>query len=192
MQIHRFPLDRQLDMMDCGPASLKMVAKHYGKYYSLPYLRDLCGNTREGVSLAGISHGAKSIGLRSLAAHCSTKDIIEKVPLPVIIHWDNSHFVVLYDVRERKNGGAKFHIADPARGYVTYNREEFEDKWIKKNENKTSGIALILEPQADFKQRQAGEKAERGRHLENIMGYFTPYKKSFAYLGMVMFLNQVL
>src|SRR5690606_10472484 len=183
-----FPIDRQLDMMDCGPASLKMVAKYYGKYYSLQYLRDLCGNTREGVSLAGISHGAESIGLRSLAAHCTLEDIVEKVPLPVIIHWDNSHFVVLYDVRQKRNGNLKFYVADPAKGYVSYNQSEFEEKWIKRNENKTSGVALLLEPQADFKQRQAGEKAERGRHLENIMGYFLPYKKSFLYLATVMLL----
>lgn len=186
--LKNFPLDKQLDMMDCGPASLKMISKYYGKYYSLQYLRDLCGNTREGVSLAGISHGAEVIGLRSLAAHCSTQDLIDKVPLPIIIHWDNSHFVVLYDIKEKLNNKANFYVADPARGYVTYDKNEFEDKWIKRNENKTSGIALILEPQADFKQRQAGEKAERGRNLENIMGYFLPYKKSFLYLGIVMLL----
>lgn len=188
MKIKSFPLDKQLDMMDCGPASLKMIAKYYGKYYSLQYLRDLCGNTREGVSLAGISHGAETIGLRSLAAHCSTDDIIEKVPLPIIIHWNNSHFVVLYNVKEKRNKKATFYVADPAKGHISYSKEEFEDKWIKRNENKTSGIALILEPQADFKQRQAHEKAERGRHLENIVGYFTPYKKSFLYLGLVMLL----
>jgi ATP-binding cassette subfamily B protein len=89
---------------------------------------------------------------------------------------------------KRQGYNAKFHIADPAKGYVNYNREEFENRWIQKNENKTSGIALILEPQADFKQRQAGERAERGRHMENIMGYFLPYKKSFVYLGVVMLL----
>lgn len=188
MKFEPFPLDRQLDMMDCGPASLKMVAKYYGKYYSLQYLRDLCGNTREGVSLTGVSHGAESIGLRTLAAHCTTKDLIEKVPLPIIIHWNNSHFVVLYKIRERHKGTAKFYIADPAKGYVSYIQEDFENKWVKQNENKATGIALILEPQADFKQRQAGEKAERGRHLENIVGYFLPYKKSFAYLGIVMLL----
>lgn len=188
MKLNNFPLDRQLDVMDCGPASLKMIAKYYGKYYSLQYLRDLCGNTREGVSLSGISHGAETIGIRSLAAHCSTEDLIEKVPLPIIIHWDNSHFVVLYNINEKRNGKATFYVADPAKGHVSYSKEEFEDKWIKRNENKTSGIALILEPQADFKQRQAHEKAERGRNLENIVGYFTPYKKSFLYLGMVMLL----
>lgn len=77
-----------------------MIAKFYGKYYSLQYLRDLCGNTREGVSLAGNSHGAETIGLRSLAAHCTIADIIEKIPLPIIVHWDNSHFVVLHAVKE--------------------------------------------------------------------------------------------
>lgn len=188
MLYKNFPLDRQLDKMDCGPATLKMISKYYGKYYSLQYLRHLCGNTREGVSLAGISHGAETIGLRSLAAHCSIDDIIEKVPLPIIIHWNNSHFVVLYHVAKKRNGKAIFYIADPAKGYLTYDQGEFENKWIKHNENKNSGIALILEPQADFKQRQAGEKAERGKHLENILGYFIPYKKSFLYLGSVMLL----
>ena len=51
-----FPYEYQLDGMDCGPACLKVIAKHFGKYYSLQYLRDLCGITREGVSfLAGRS-----------------------------------------------------------------------------------------------------------------------------------------
>jgi len=67
MNLKSFPLDRQLDMMDCGPACLKMITKYYGKYYSLQYLRDLCGNTREGVSLAGLSHGAEIIGLGCLS-----------------------------------------------------------------------------------------------------------------------------
>ncbi|WP_035141916.1 cysteine peptidase family C39 domain-containing protein [Flavobacterium daejeonense] len=33
MNLNNFPVDRQLDMMDCGPACLKMIAKHYGKFY---------------------------------------------------------------------------------------------------------------------------------------------------------------
>lgn len=188
MNLKSFPIDRQLDLMDCGPASLKMIAKYYGKYYSLQYLRDLCGNNREGVSLKGISHGAEFIGLRTLAAHCSIDNLIEKVPLPLILHWNNSHFVVLYNVYRKRNGNVKFYVADPAKGKVRYNQDEFEEKWIKKNENRTSGVVLLLEPQADFKQRHADERSERGRHLENIMGYFLPYKKSFLYLGIVMLL----
>jgi len=187
MTIKPFPIDRQLDLMDCGPASLKMIAKYYGKYYSLQYLRDLCGNTREGVSLAGISHGAEAIGLRTLAIRCSINDLIERVPLPLIMHWDSNHFVVLYNVVTKRNGGTQFCIADPLKGKIKYNTEEFEGRWLS-NENRTKGIGLLLEPMADFKQRQEGEKTERGRNLENILGYFYPYRKSFFYLGVVMLL----
>jgi len=34
-----FPHYRQLDAKDCGPTCLRMVAKHYGKNYSLQTLR---------------------------------------------------------------------------------------------------------------------------------------------------------
>ena len=36
----------QLDAMDCGPASLKMIAAYYGKEYSIQTLRDYCHITR--------------------------------------------------------------------------------------------------------------------------------------------------
>lgn len=91
-------------------------------------------------------------------------------------------------MKEKRNGNVTFYVTDPAKGHINYTKEEFEEKWIKRNENKTSGIALILEPQADLNKRQADEKAERERHLENITGYFLPYKKSFLYLGIVILL----
>ena len=35
----KFPHYKQLDAMDCGPTCLRIVAKYYGKSYSLQYLR---------------------------------------------------------------------------------------------------------------------------------------------------------
>ena len=37
MILKRFPTEYQMDAKDCGPASLKMVAKYFGRYYSLLY-----------------------------------------------------------------------------------------------------------------------------------------------------------
>ena len=68
MKLNIFPCDRQLDMMDCGPACLKMIAKHHGKFYSLQYLRDKCGITKEGVSFLDLSHAAEDIGHPASAA----------------------------------------------------------------------------------------------------------------------------
>jgi len=38
MKINKFPYYNQLDSRDCGPTCLRMVAKHYGKSYSLQML----------------------------------------------------------------------------------------------------------------------------------------------------------
>lgn len=79
--VKKSPTERQLNIINCSPASLKMITKYSGKYYSLQHLRDLCGNTQEGVSLAGISNGDEAIGLRTLATHCTVDKIIEKYQL---------------------------------------------------------------------------------------------------------------
>ena len=62
-----FPFTHQLDAMDCGPACLKMISDHHGRAVSLQKLREKCHISREGVSLAGISEAAESLGLRTMA-----------------------------------------------------------------------------------------------------------------------------
>lgn len=62
-----FPFYKQLDSMDCGPACLRMVAKHHGKNYSIQFLREKSYIDRAGVSLKGIAEAAETIGLRTLA-----------------------------------------------------------------------------------------------------------------------------
>ena len=43
----------QLDSMDCGPTCLRMIARYYGRRYSLETLRDKAFITRE----EGVSRG---------------------------------------------------------------------------------------------------------------------------------------
>lgn len=187
-----FPNDRQLDKMDCGPACLKMIAKYYGKFYSIQYLRDKCGVTREGSSLFDLIYAAEDIGLRSLSIKCKLDDLISKVPLPVIIHWDNSHFVVLYDIKvKKKHLNSVFYVSDPARGLQKYSASEFVSRWYKKK-NDHEGVLIALEPQADFYQREANEKIERKKTIENFLSYFKPYKTSFINLFIVMLLVTIM
>ncbi len=102
MRYKSFPNDRQLDLMDCGPSCLKMIAKYYGKYYSIQFLRDLCGISKEGVSLRGISYAAEQIGLRSLSAKCSLNDIIYKITSPAGVFFKLNQ--IEYKSRQRENG----------------------------------------------------------------------------------------
>ena len=63
--IKPFPHYQQLDSMDCGPSCLRMIAKYYGRSYSLQNLRERSFITRQGVSMLGISDAAESIGFRT-------------------------------------------------------------------------------------------------------------------------------
>ena len=67
-----FPHFPQMEAMDCGPASLKMIAKYYGKSYTMQTLRERCFITREGVSMQGISDAAERIGFRTLGVRLDT------------------------------------------------------------------------------------------------------------------------
>lgn len=59
MNLKPFPHYQQLDEMDCGSTSLRMIAKYYGKEYSAEMLRQHCYITRNGVFMLGINESAE-------------------------------------------------------------------------------------------------------------------------------------
>lgn len=178
MILNRFPVEYQMDSQDCGPASLKIIAKHFGKFYSLQFLRDRCGITKEGVSLLDLSTGAESIGLRTLAVKCTITDVVKNVPLPAIIFWKDSHFVVVYYADKKY-----IWVSDPAKGRVKYSHDEFRKGWYQKDEK--LGVLLGIEPTADFKESKA-EKRQKKNSFMSILKYFTPYKKNFWLIFVIM------
>lgn len=180
MKFCRFPVEYQMDSHDCGPASLKIIAKHFGKYYSLQYLRDRCGITKEGVSLHDISVGAENIGLRTLAVKCDVNEVVNSVPFPAIIFWNNNHFVVVYHADKKR-----IYVSDPARGRVKYSHETFKQGWYQRGENQ--GVLLAVEPTVDFKETKAEKEQKRNSFL-SILKYFTPYSHSFALIFVIMFI----
>ena len=178
MLFNRFPVEYQMDSQDCGPASLKIIAKHFGKFYSLQYLRDRCGITKEGVSLLDLSTGAESIGLRTLAIKCNIDDVVNSIPFPVIVFWNNNHFVVAYATDKRH-----IWVSDPAKGRIKYTHEQFRKGWYQKDEKQ--GVLLAVEPTADFKDSKA-QKAQRKNSFSSILKYFLPYKKNFSLVFIIM------
>ena len=82
----KFPTYVQLDSIDCGPTCLRIIAKYYGKNYSLQRLRDACHITREGVSLLGISDAAEKLGFRTMGVKITFEQLCEDVNFPCIVH----------------------------------------------------------------------------------------------------------
>lgn len=141
-----FPFFNQHDEMDCGPTCLQMVAKYYGKYFTLQELRKKSFLTREGVSLLGISEAAEAIGFHTIGVKISIQKLEEEVSLPCIVHWYQRHFIVVYKIQRKK-----VFVADPAVGLITYTKEEFKKGWLSTKENGgDEGVALLLEPSPLF------------------------------------------
>ena len=106
---NKFKWVKQHDSMQCGVSCLAMICRHYGKNYSLEYLDGFCHANIAGISMLGITDGAKSVGLNVMTVAAST-DELNKIALPCILHWTQNHFVVLYGVSTQ---GKRYSIADP-------------------------------------------------------------------------------
>ncbi|MDG1849343.1 MAG: cysteine peptidase family C39 domain-containing protein [Flavobacteriales bacterium] len=79
----KIPFYHQPDEMDCGPACLRMIAKHYGRTIFLEKLRKLSETTREGASLKNIANTAEKIGFRTLGVKINFQRLQEEAPLPI-------------------------------------------------------------------------------------------------------------
>lgn len=184
---NKFPHYHQLDAMDCGPSCLRMIAKYYGRSYSLQTLRSRSFITREGVSMLGISDAAESIGFRTSGVCVTLQQLVEDVPLPCILHWNQNHFVVCYNIKKKRHG-YRFYIADPTEQLTIYDEKEIEKCFLStKVDGEEKGTALTLEPGPDF-DNEKGESGAKNRSLTFFMRYLSPYKKQLfqLVLGMIV------
>lgn len=185
----KFPFYKQLDAMDCGPSCLRMIARWYGKVYSLQYLREHSYITRSGVSMLGISDAAENIGFRTGGYRMNFEQILE-VPLPFVAHWNGNHFVVVYHIRKK---GKRFEVcvADPANGLLVYDRAEFEKFWCStEKEGECQGHILALEPTPDFYTHESveGHKLKIGY----LLNYLRPYRSYFIQLALGMLTGSII
>jgi len=164
-----------------------MIAKQYGKNYSLQGLRERSFITREGVSLLGISEAAEQIGFRSMGVRIGWEQLASEATLPCIVHWNQNHFIVVYKII-RKN---IVFVADPAHGLVKYTQSEFLRYWLSdKQEGEEKGIALLLEPGPDFYTIE-DEKPDK-TNFRFLFQYLRPHKKFMLQVMLAMLLGSLL
>ncbi|MBB6503031.1 ATP-binding cassette subfamily B protein [Pedobacter cryoconitis] len=160
-----------------------MIAKYYGRNYSLQKLREICRINRDGVSLLGISEAAEKIGFRTSGVKIDLTQLNE-IELPCILHWRQRHFVVLYKI---KNGS--YFLSDPARGLIKYSLKEFTQNWISTKELH-DGIALIISPTPKFYE-EPGEKST-GLNWSLLLKYRYAYMRLILQLFFGLAIGSVL
>ncbi|MDF5706642.1 MAG: ABC transporter transmembrane domain-containing protein [Nostoc sp. S4] len=134
----RYPFFAQQSASDCGAASMVMVARYWGKRFSVNRLRDLANVDRNGASLRGLVAAAESIGFSTRPVKASLDKLAEQ-SLPAIAHWQGNHYIVVYKVTPKQ-----VILADPAIGQRSLSHAEFKAGW--------TGNTLLLEPTASIEQ----------------------------------------
>lgn len=180
--VMKFPFYKQLDAMDCGPTCLRMIARYYGKKFSVQQLREKSYIQRTGVNLLGISEAAESIGLRTTGVRTTIDKLKQQSKLPCILHWNQQHFVVLYKVA-KEYGRTYFYVADPAYGLLRYEEDSLMKCWLGSYRDKSlKGIAMLVEPTPQFYETEPIRYEKLS--LWYLVRYARPYRKMIVQLGL--------
>ncbi|WP_299113089.1 peptidase domain-containing ABC transporter [uncultured Winogradskyella sp.] len=131
----------QHDQSDCGVACLLSLINYYEGNNSLEKLRELSGTTKQGTTLLGLYQAASQLGFTAQGNEADIQAVInhkEPLILHVVIEKRLQHYVICYGYENDK-----FIIGDPAKGIITYTKEELENIWISKT-------CLTLTPNDNF------------------------------------------
>ena len=106
----RVPLILQSEAPECGIACVAMVASYHGHRTDLAAMRMRLAPSMKGVTLQHIATIAQTMKLSPRGVQAPL-EMLGKLRLPAILHWDMNHFVVL-----TRADGRRITVHDPARG----------------------------------------------------------------------------
>ena len=135
--VAKVPVVMQMEMLECGAASLTMVLAYYDKWIPLEQVREDCSVSRDGSNAKNILIAARNYGLTAKAYRYDPERLKEVGKFPMIVHWEFNHFIVLNGFK-----GNKVYVNDPARGDVVMTYDQFDEGY--------TGICLMFEPGENF------------------------------------------
>jgi ATP-binding cassette, subfamily B, bacterial CvaB/MchF/RaxB len=116
------PLIFQSEIVECGLASMAMVACYYGYKLDMLAMCKRFSANLTGMNLQQLIELGDNLGLACRALQCPIEEV-HKLQTPCILHWGMNHFVVLKKV-SGKDTVTKFAINDPTVGKRSLNAKE--------------------------------------------------------------------
>ncbi len=179
----KYPFIRQYSEEDCGAACIAMIAKQYGRRFSLSHVREAVGTGQLGTSLLGLRRGAEGLGFFARSGRVSVEIFenfdIERIPLPAVVHWKGLHWVVLYGKRRNH-----YVIGDPAIGIRYLSTDELRKGW-------SNGVMLLLVPDEAFYCQPHDKTDGFARFLQRILPYRATLFQAFTYAQLIGLLSLI-
>lgn len=97
-----------------------MVAGKYNVHKTLRELRDMAGIGRDGITMYTMRNMAVRLGFEAKVFRVEMSQLV-KLQLPVIVHWEENHYVVVDKISKNT-----VRIIDPAIGRRTISHEQFQ------------------------------------------------------------------
>lgn len=161
----KVPIVLQIEMSECGAASLCMVLGYYGRFVELSEMRRACHVSRDGSRLRNMMHAAEEYGLQAEALRCAPS--MMGIRLPAIAFWKGYHFIVVEKIEKET-----VTVCDPALGRRRLTTAEFVRDF--------SGVVLQLTRKPDFV--PGGKPYSARQSLQKVLG---GKKTVYAYLLIV-------
>ncbi len=134
--VKKTPTFLQMEAVECGAASLGIILSYFGLILPLEELRTQCGVSRDGNNARSILQAARHYKLEGGGFRSDAEDLAKR-EMPLIIHWNFNHFLVLEGFKD-----GKARLNDPASGHRTVSMDEFKRSF--------TGVALRLKPGEGF------------------------------------------
>lgn len=180
----KYPLCKQLDSRDCGPACLVMVSKYHGRDIALGEASSACHTSLAGTNMLDLKGCAEGLGFCCEAMR-TTWDGLRGMTgkFPCIALWNQRHYVVIYEISANR-----VIVGDPVGGLLKYSYNRFLSSWICNSEMR-KGIIMTLSPTERFFTRN---KQNENLSFLSISKLLKPYKGTITTIIGYLTLNSMI